>query len=67
MPKAAKVPAFRHCSEAAKKVVQQAVVTSTVPGTVLTLLRTNNTALSAGWCITATLTTAPQACPAPRA
>jgi hypothetical protein len=30
-------------------------VTSTVPGKVLTQLRANNTALSAAWCITATL------------
>jgi hypothetical protein len=31
-------------------------VTSTVPGKVLMPLRANNTSVSAGWCITATLT-----------
>ncbi|MDB5234243.1 MAG: hypothetical protein JWR44_1236 [Hymenobacter sp.] len=55
VPVAAKVPAPRQHVEVAKLVVQQASVTSTVPGKILTQLRANNTALGAAWCITATL------------
>ena len=60
VPVASKVPAPRQHIEVAKLVVQQASVTSTVPGKIVTQLRANNTALNAGWCITATLV-APQA------
>ena len=56
VPVAAKVPAPRQRVELAKLVVRQASITSTVPGKALALLRANNTALGAGWCITATLT-----------
>ena len=55
VPKAAKVPAPHQHVEVAKLLIQQASVTSTVPGKVLTQLRANNTALGAAWCITATL------------
>ena len=55
VPQAAKVPAPRQHVEVAKWLIQQASVTSTVPGEVLTQLRTNNTALGSAWCMTATL------------
>ena len=55
VPRAAKVPAPRQHGEVAKWLIQQASVTSTVPGEVLTPLRTNNTALGSAWCMTATL------------
>ena len=54
VPVAAKVPPLRQ-PVAVAKIVQQASITSTVPGQILTQLRTNNTALSSAWCITATL------------
>ena len=59
VPVASKVPAPRQHTEVAKLLVRQASVTSTVPPKILTQLRANNTASSAGWCITATLA-APQ-------
>ena len=54
VPVAAKVPALSQ-PVAAAKIVQSASISSTVPGQILTQLRTNNTALSSAWCITATL------------
>ena len=54
VPVAAKVPAARQLVQAAKP-VRQASVTSTVCGKSLTPLKANNTALTAGWCFTATL------------
>ncbi|HEX8505144.1 MAG TPA: hypothetical protein VF630_07240 [Hymenobacter sp.] len=56
VPLFAKVPPPRQRVEITKLLVQQSSVTSTVPGKVLMPLRANNTSVSAGWCITATLT-----------
>ena len=61
VPGAAKVPAPRQHVAAALWAVQQASVTSTVPGKVLQQLPANNTALGAAWSFTATL-----AAPSPR-
>ena len=58
VPVAAKVPALSQ-PVAVAKIVQQASITSTVPGQLLTQLRTNNTAWRPGWCITATLAASP--------
>ena len=55
VPVAAKVPALRQRVEVAKLLVQAASITSTVPGTALARLQVSNTAMRAGWCITATL------------
>ena len=54
VPVAAKVPAARQLVQATKP-VRPASITSTVCNRALTLLQANNTALSAGWCCTATL------------
>jgi hypothetical protein len=55
VPMAAKVPAPHQHIEYAKLVVQQSSVTSTVPSTIITDLRVNNTAVALAWCVTATL------------
>jgi hypothetical protein len=55
VPKAAKVPPPRQRVEVAKLVVQQASVTSTVPRTIITQLRANDTAQTTAWCITVAL------------
>lgn len=66
IPVAAKVPPPRQRVEVAKLLVQQASVTSTVPGKILMPLRANNTSVSAAWCITATLTAPQSPRPSPR-
>ena len=55
VPKAAKVPPPRQRVELAKLVVQQASITSTVPRTIITQLRANDTAQATAWCITVAL------------
>lgn len=57
VPVGAKVPPPRQHIEIAKLVVRQTAISSTVPSQMPAPLHANNTALSAGWCITATLAT----------
>ena len=59
VPAAAKIPALRQYVEVAKLLVQPNSVSSTVPGSMVTQLRVNNTAQSTAWCITATVATPP--------
>lgn len=55
VPMAVKVPPPRQRVEIAKLVVQQASVTSTVPNTIVTQLRANDTAQATAWCVTVAL------------
>jgi hypothetical protein len=54
----AAVPVLYQPVSTAARSMQHASVSSTVPGRVVTQLRVNNTALTTGWCTTATLVAA---------
>lgn len=55
VPRAAKVPPARQHLEVAKLLVRETSVTSTVPETIFTQLRANDTARATAWCITVAL------------
>lgn len=52
------VPVLRQPVSTAAQSMRHVSVSSTAPGRVVTQLRVNNTALTMGWCTTATLTAA---------
>ena len=61
VPVAAKVPALRQRVPVATIRLRPASITSTVPASIITELRANNTVLPTHWCTTATLTARPAA------